>query len=143
MKPLFTLALLGPCLTLAACASSDEDRTPSRTAVQYSCGTRDEQDLTVLYSFEGERPVAANVAFEDRTLALKREDTAANDPLSVSFAGDGYRWSIEALSPQSVPRAGGGVLSRNDRAVIDGVERSITLILAKHCAVHQMAVATR
>lgn len=126
------------CTGLAACSTTHDGQAElSQKTVQYECSDtgKNEVDLSVQYTFQGDQPVEAQVIYNARAITLMHDTGGKADMVGETFSGSGYTWTTGAFTYDNADDVGGNMLTQSTVQVSNGQTISADTILAKNCEV--------
>jgi len=126
------------CASLAACSTSHDGQAElSQKTVRYECSDpgKQEVDLSVQYTFQGDQPVQAQVIYNGRAITLMHNTSGKADMVGETFSGSGYTWTTGAFTYDNADDVDGNMLTQSTVQVTGGQTTSADTILAKDCAV--------
>ena len=135
-RKLTTLAGLFLCAGLAACSTTEENiKTLSQQTVEYNCGQGSTQPLSVLYTFQGDEPLAAKVIYNNQAIDLTRATTSNADMVGNTFRGNGYTWTTDKFTRDNVAAVNGKMLTQDPQPGTASQASTVSNVLIKDCRV--------
>lgn len=124
------------CAGLAACSTPQKSTQElSQQTVEYNCGQGSTQPLSVLYTFQGDEPLAAKVVYNNQAVDLTRATTSNVDMVGNTFRGNGYTWTTEKFVRGDVGTVNGKMLTQETQQVVSGQTSTVSNVLVKDCRV--------
>jgi len=101
------------CAGLAACGTTRDKGDLAQKTVEYTCGSGDGQTLSAQYTFQGQEALGAKVIFDNQVVDLMRTTSSNADVVGNTFRGNGYTWTTEKFTFDTVGDANGTMLTRD------------------------------
>lgn len=121
------------CAGLVACTTPKDAQELSQKTVEYRCGPGGEQPLSVQYTFQGTEPLAAKVIYRNQAVDVTRATTNNADMVGNTFRGNGYTWTTEKFTFDTVGTVKGNMLTQDSQQVVSGQTRTVSNIIVKDC----------
>jgi len=102
--------------------------------VAYKCGPNGTDPLNVMYGFQGDEPVIAQVKYQGQlTPGLSRIVGTGNDV--NGFWGEGVAWIANRANYANIDKVDGNMLTVRGKTTVNGKEEVVDQIVAKYCSV--------
>jgi membrane-bound inhibitor of C-type lysozyme len=121
------------CAGLAACTAPKDAQELSQKTVEYRCGPGGEQPLSVQYTFQGTEPLAAKVIYRNQAVDLTRATTSNADMVGNTFRGNGYTWTTDKFTFDTVGTVKGNLLTQDTQQAVGGQTTAVSNIIVKDC----------
>ncbi|MYN12914.1 hypothetical protein GSY71_07115 [Pusillimonas sp. TS35] len=126
------------CAGLAACGTTrDKDNLAQKTA-EYDCDAGSKA-LSAQYTFQGQEALSARVLFDNQVVDLTRATSSNADMVGNTFRGNGYTWTTEKFTYDTVGEANGRMLTRDTQAAYPGASQQAAqgaaTVVARDCTV--------
>jgi membrane-bound inhibitor of C-type lysozyme len=121
------------CAGLAACTTPKDTQELSQKTVEYRCGPGGEQPLSVQYTFQGTEPLAAKVIYRNQAVDLTRATTSNADMVGNTFRGNGYTWTTDKFTFDTVGTVKGNMLTQDSQQAVGGQTTAVSNIIVKDC----------
>lgn len=126
------------CAGLTACSTTHDGQAElSQKTVRYECtdSGKHEVDLNVQYTFQGSRPVQAQIIYNAQVITLMHNTGGKADMVGETFSGNGYTWSTGAFTYDNAYDVDGDMLTQSTVQTSNGQTTSADTILARDCEV--------
>ena len=126
----------------AAAASSAQAATSidGKKEVAYRCGAKANEAVRVMYGFQGDDVVAAQVLYKQQASPVLYRDRSQQD--SNSFTSEsGIRWVADKATAATVDKVGGNMLTQPGKEVVNGQETMVDQIVVKYCKLDKKETA--
>lgn len=108
--------------------------------VAYKCGSNGTDPLNVMYGFQGDEPVIAQVKYQGQlTPGLARIVGTGNDV--NGFWGEGVAWIANRANYANIDKVDGNMLTIRQQTVVNGQNQVVDNIITKSCVLDQTATA--
>ena len=108
--------------------------------VAYKCGPNGTDPLNVMYGFQGDEPVIAQVKYQGQlTPGLSRIVGTGNDV--NGFWGEGVAWIANRANYANIDKVDGDMLTIRQQTVVNGQNQVVDNIITKSCVLDQTATA--
>lgn len=108
--------------------------------VAYRCGAKANETVRVMYGFQGNEVVAAQVLYKQQASPVLYRDRSQQD--SNSFTSEsGIRWVADKATAATVDKVGGNMLSQPGKEVVNGQETMVDQIVVKYCKLDKKETA--
>ena len=106
----------------------------------YRCGAKANEAVRVMYDFQGDDVVAAQVLYKQQASPVLYRDRSQQD--SNSFTSEsGIRWVADKATAATVDKVGGNMLSQPGKEVVNGQETMVDQIVVKYCKLDKKETA--
>ena len=124
------------CAGLAACTTPRDATELSQKTVHYACGPQGaQQPLTVQYTFQGTEALAAKVIYNSQAVDLARATASNADMVGNTFRGNGYTWTTDKFSYDTVGQTNGNMLTQDVVQTVNGRQTTVSNIIVNNCMV--------
>lgn len=134
--------------TEASTATASEAATPAapvtsidaKKEVAYLCGAKNNDPLRVMYGFQGDHVVAAQVLYKEQASPVLYRDNTSQD-LNVFTSDSGITWTAALANATNVDKVDGNMLTQPGKEVVNGKETIVTQIVTKYCKLDKKGTA--
>ncbi|HUH87773.1 MAG TPA: hypothetical protein VL003_06935 [Pusillimonas sp.] len=124
------------CIGLIGCTTPRDATQLSQKTVHYACGPQGaQQPLTVQYTFQGTEALAAKVIYNNQAVDLTRATASNADMVGNTFRGNGYTWTTDKFTYDSVGETHGNMLTQDVAQNVNGQRTTVSNIIANNCVV--------
>jgi len=124
------------CVGLIGCTTPRDATQLSQKTVHYACGPQGaQQPLTVQYTFQGTEALAAKVIYNNQAVDLTRATASNADMVGNTFRGNGYTWTTDKFTYDSVGETHGNMLTQDVAQNVNGQRTTVSNIIANNCVV--------
>ncbi|MDF7676437.1 hypothetical protein PT286_06775 [Neisseriaceae bacterium ESL0693] len=114
----------------------------SQKAIAYTCGTKGDTKLTVMYGFSGDTVAAAQVELQGKaTPVLLRVTNEGNYNKFMSASPEGFVWATPVATKSSLEQVNGLGLAQPSIQTVKGKQLIVPQVVTQNCQLDAQATA--
>lgn len=101
--------------------------------VAYRCGAKNNDPLRVMYGFQGDNVVAAQVMYKEQASPILYRDASQQDSNVFTAPQSGITWIADSATAATVDKVNGNMLTQAGTETVNGKQMEVSQIVTKYC----------